>query len=416
MSVSADSARGYVVRFGWAVLPLPHGEKGPRRTGWQRLRIPVDAVDRYFPHDGLGIGVIMGAASGGLTDIDLDCPEARAAAPYLLRPTRRFGRKSSRYSHWLYVTDLSRICTSAVINFDDPLTPADGGKAHLLELRIGGGGQGAQTVFPPSWHKDSGETVTWEDPEFVKLPSDQYGPPRPTLITIDGAELLRKVNRLAGATLLARYFPKDQLKAGAKALGALLTMAGLAPIERKLVVEAVAVAAVGDGGALRQKGGIKAGMTRTDLVKAIIEHAMEERTPPTLEKISELFGAVVVDQALNWLGRGDAERPGDGQGGNDEAPEDLEPEDAAPEDHSWPNSPTEEPGHEAPAPKLEPLWSDDLEPKGVTPESHDLGPNSGQKRAKKEDSPLFSEKRPSAPPETRHVTSPAGGIRLCSRT
>jgi hypothetical protein len=44
----------------------------------------------------------MGPASDHLTDIDLDCDEAIAAAPLLLPPTIRFGRTTARGAHWLY--------------------------------------------------------------------------------------------------------------------------------------------------------------------------------------------------------------------------------------------------------------------------------------------------------------------------
>ena len=106
--------------------------------------------------------MLLGEPSGGLTDVDLDCPEAIAAAPYFLpHPTARFGRASKRCSHWLYKTDLCRTKDKATIQFKDPE------KQVILEIRIGGGGSGAQTVFPGSTHEDTGEPILWEDDSAV---------------------------------------------------------------------------------------------------------------------------------------------------------------------------------------------------------------------------------------------------------
>jgi hypothetical protein len=86
--------------------------------------------------------VQLGQASGGLTDVDLDCPEAIAVARYLLPMTGAvFGRASKRSSHWLYRSDLFTNVDAATIQFKDPRT-----KGMVLELRIGGGDKGADCV------------------------------------------------------------------------------------------------------------------------------------------------------------------------------------------------------------------------------------------------------------------------------
>jgi hypothetical protein len=57
-----DIAVGYVHR-GWAVVPVPFREKGPRLKGWQNLRIDsAEQVALYF-RGPTNIGVILGAAS-----------------------------------------------------------------------------------------------------------------------------------------------------------------------------------------------------------------------------------------------------------------------------------------------------------------------------------------------------------------
>jgi len=128
---------------------------------------------------------------GGLSDVDLDSREAVDAAPYFLPPTgATFGRAGRRCSRWLYRTGLAETRDSAVITYLDPCAGKDD-KTTLVELRIGGGGKGAQTVFPGSVH-ESGETISWED----------AGDPA----EVEGDDLHRKVAHLAAAALLARHW------------------------------------------------------------------------------------------------------------------------------------------------------------------------------------------------------------------
>jgi hypothetical protein len=91
--------------------------------------------------------VQLGRNSGGLTDTDLDCAEAITVAPYLLPQTNSlFGRKTARCAHRLYVSDLHENHEVAEYKFTDPCAKANGFKATLVELRIGGGDKGAQSV------------------------------------------------------------------------------------------------------------------------------------------------------------------------------------------------------------------------------------------------------------------------------
>jgi hypothetical protein len=59
---------------GLAVVPIIFRSKKPVIDEWQ------DAPN-YFNGGKQNIGVILGGASGGFVDLDLDCPEAIAAAP-----------------------------------------------------------------------------------------------------------------------------------------------------------------------------------------------------------------------------------------------------------------------------------------------------------------------------------------------
>lgn len=146
-----DIALEYV-RRGWNPLPLPYKTKTPTERGWQHRVIREEDVPKYSNGQPQNVGVILGATSGGLTDIDLDCREAAALAAYILPKTGAiFGRASNRASHWLYRTDLHDAAYGAEVKFQDPTRPI--GKVTILETRIGGKNadgeiKGAQTSFP----------------------------------------------------------------------------------------------------------------------------------------------------------------------------------------------------------------------------------------------------------------------------
>ena len=167
----------------------------------------------------------MGPASDGLVDVDLDSPEALALARAILPPTDAvFGRKSTPGAHHLYIADAA-IVDHAAVKFNDP--NRDGDEALLLELRVGGGGKGAQTVFPPSIHKDTGELIWWE----------KSGEPAHVV----GRDLLRNARLLAACCLLARKWPPtgSGCHDAALAVGGFLARAGLRVDEVHSLVQAI---------------------------------------------------------------------------------------------------------------------------------------------------------------------------------
>jgi Family of unknown function (DUF5906) len=152
----------------------------------------------------------MGPMSGGLTDTDLDCTEAVILAPYFLPKTGAiYGRPSKKGSHRLYITD-------------DPDERAwiqwrDDEQKVLLELRMGGGGKGAQSVLPGSVHT-SGELYEW----------DANGQPA----QYSCAELKAGCVKLAAASLLMRHWPSlGALHDTALGVGGFLARAGWTPDE-----------------------------------------------------------------------------------------------------------------------------------------------------------------------------------------
>src|SRR5262245_34692249 len=219
-----DVARSYINR-GWAPIPVPFREKRPTDKGWQKRTITLENVHRYFDTGPQNVGVQMGPKSGGLADVDLDSREAVALAPYFLPPTPAvFGRASKPRSHHLYKLD--GVPSEAVIQFYDP----DG--EIIVELRIGGGGKGAQTVFPGSTH-ESDEAIEW---------NEQGEPPRSPFAAVDAA-----VRNLAAGSLLMRAWPNEGSRHhGALALGGFLARAGWSDDDIRHFVKAVAAEAGDD--------------------------------------------------------------------------------------------------------------------------------------------------------------------------
>jgi hypothetical protein len=166
------------IRQGSAPVPIPAREKAPRIRGWPSLRISELDAPLYFTGE-RNIGIILGSASNGLTDIDLDCVEAIDLAAIFLPPTDAiFGRASKPKSHRLY-----RIEGAApTLKLSDPISGN-----MILEVR---GDGGLQTVFPP-WIHPSGERVEWE--------TDGQ------LAVIDAGALCKQAKWLAAACLVRRY-------------------------------------------------------------------------------------------------------------------------------------------------------------------------------------------------------------------
>ncbi len=167
------------VREGKAVVPVPTGEKGPVLTGWTTLRLAEADLPDFFGN-GENLGLILGAPSNGLIDIDLDAQESLAlASEFLPSTSRRHGRASKPDSHWWYVaTPTPR-----------PTKYADIDGTCLVELRS----TGQQTIIPPSLHP-SRERIAWS----------ANGDPA----SVEASTLERAVAQLAAAVILVRHWPK----------------------------------------------------------------------------------------------------------------------------------------------------------------------------------------------------------------
>jgi hypothetical protein len=138
---------GYYARR-WALIDIPLKSKNPGRDGWQNERLTEQELRQRFAQP-RNVGILLGEPSNGLTDVDLDCPEAVALARHYLPPTEAvFGHVSRPASHHLYFAPQAK-----TEKFEFWVSRTN--KITLVELRS----TGSQTVFPPSVHP-SGEPIT----------------------------------------------------------------------------------------------------------------------------------------------------------------------------------------------------------------------------------------------------------------
>lgn len=179
--IPLEAARSYLKR-GWMPLPVPFRSKNPGFNGWQNFTVTEDDLPLHFNGQPQNVGVLLGAVSGDLVDVDLDCDVAIRLAPYFLPTTGAiFGRRTRPRSHWLYVTPISHKVT-----FTDQVT-----SKRLVEILT----NGQQSIFPGSTHKDTGELVEWYKEEEPARISETY--------------LRQAVACLAAATLLALHWPQE---------------------------------------------------------------------------------------------------------------------------------------------------------------------------------------------------------------
>ena len=216
MSHAAEEALR-VIKAGFKVVAV-HPRSKAAHQGWEKSSVAAEDVPQVLRGQNYGIRTM-----GGATDIDLDCPEAVVLAPkFLLKTGAVFGRKSKSASHYLYWTDLYETEEVAVIKCKD----LDG--TTIAELRMGGGGNAAQTVGPGSVH-ESGEVVEWNEgcgPELAARAA--------------GDETKRCFGEMCAAALLARHWPESGRHDASLPLAGWLARLGWDEDKAVAFVEAVA--------------------------------------------------------------------------------------------------------------------------------------------------------------------------------
>jgi hypothetical protein len=252
-------------RRGWAPVPLAEGTKRPEDDDWRSIRYEhVGQIVRAF--EGKNLGVILGAASGNLVDVDLDNDHARRLAPVMLPYTPlKHGRPSSPSSHWWYQASHE----TAIHQYKDPTD-----KEMLVELR----GTGGQTVLPPSVHP-CGETLEWSDSEAGPQP-------------VNKARLVKHVRALAAAALLARHWPASGGRHDASmALAGGLLRAGWTPENTTSFVLAVSWSV--DPKVDRKD--------RSAAVRSTVKRLEKDEKARGWPALAEDIGERVVEKAREWL-------------------------------------------------------------------------------------------------------------------
>lgn len=251
------------LKRGWRIIPLKPKTKLPRNNAWPGQEIKVTDLKEEFS-DGANIGVVLGAASGNLTDADLDAPEAIAVADLFLPPTNRIhGRPSKKSSHRFYIAS-------------EPIRPgkyADVDGTVLVELRS----DGQQTMIPPSIHP-SGERLAWES----------TGEPS----SVSASELRCAIRRLAACTLVARHWPEQgQRHDCSVAVAGMLLRSNWSQDDASLFITAAAEASGKDEDWESRKADVPTTARR-----------LAAGQPATgVPNLAQILGEKVVSQVVTWL-------------------------------------------------------------------------------------------------------------------
>lgn len=273
------------VRAGWAPLPVRFRGKEPVSKDWPAVRLTEAQCEEQFGTVLRNLGVLLGEASNGLVDVDLDTPEAARLAPLFLPKTLAvFGRTSKPQSHWLYQV-------TGEVKTERFVAPAEAGQrgAMLLEIRA----SGCQTVIPPSIHPAS-QGVVWDTGVgwCPPRPGEEYLAGLPTPTTLDAETLRAAVGRLAAATLLARHWPAQGARQEvALALAGGLLRAGWGPDQAGAFIRAVAGQA-GDEEA--EKRAATAQDTQARLTKGGTAYGWTQ--------LGKTVGEAVASRVVAWLG------------------------------------------------------------------------------------------------------------------
>jgi len=249
---------------------LKPGEKNPAERGW--LDNPLDRAGAgAVLASGGNVGILTGAASSGLVDVDLDDATAARWAVQFLPPTGAvFGRAGRPGSHWLYVSPGMPRRTI----YQDPVPDDQHGAGLILEVRS----DGHQTMFPGSVHP-SGERVEW---------AGEGGEPA----VVEPTALLARAGELAAAVLLAHHSPRGGRHDAALYTAGALLNGGWDASRAETFVETVC----------RMAGDTEELEDRMRAVASTVERREDGNGVAGWPKLATVIDPRVVKQARKWLG------------------------------------------------------------------------------------------------------------------
>lgn len=145
-------------RKGYQPIPIRDGGKNPHVSAWTHITWSSEddiseSFDKWRNEGASGVGLVLGAPSSGLVDIDLDHHRASRLRDYFLPPTAmKSGRAGRPMSHYWYQPEGDLPSTRRYKMPDGSVS---------VELRS----TGCQTVIPGSYHP-TGERYRWEGEPF----------------------------------------------------------------------------------------------------------------------------------------------------------------------------------------------------------------------------------------------------------
>jgi hypothetical protein len=214
------AAREQYAGRGWKTVPLTNGKSPIGVPNWQSRQFTPDDFKRTWQSPRVrsavadkgstfaeGVGVQLGPTSN-LVDIEWDTPAQHARAVELCGGSLPDGPefKSRQGGHKLFARD-ARLAElhAAIAEF-----PCDDGTA--LKIRVGEGGKGAQSAFPPSPGK---EWLPGKSPDALPLPAM----PEPLVAAILAAS--KPARPIAESVWSERQFADSQIAACRDALAEL---------------------------------------------------------------------------------------------------------------------------------------------------------------------------------------------------
>jgi len=200
-SETLKAAESYI-RAGWRTFPGKRGNHDRRdkepKAGWlwKKAQLKLADAPKYFNQDQHNVLVALGKGSGNLIDIDLDWPEAGAAAAAIFNDLPSFGRSGKPHSHRLAICgnikNRKYQLPQSLANHPK-ITEQQEHKMCIAEIR----GNGAYTVFPGREHQ-TGQKVEW---------TDAYTDSTASIPNIEPDTLIKKMGLVSFTSLCMRFYP-----------------------------------------------------------------------------------------------------------------------------------------------------------------------------------------------------------------